>query len=246
MTLSYQKGKQIYEGKAKIAYAIEGHDDLVWFEYKNSLTAFNAQKKGDFAGKGKVNRDIATIIFRYLKNEGIDSHWIEDIGETETVTRKLQIIPLEVVVRNVLAGSTAKKFGIEEGRALKKPLVEFYYKDDALGDPFISDDQALMLEAATQTEMDELKRQALAVNEKLIPFFQKVGLRLVDFKLEFGKQKDGKIMLADEITPDTCRLWDSESGEKMDKDRFRRDLGGVKESYEKVLQLLEDNWGKLS
>lgn len=240
--MSYQKGEKLYEGKAKVAFSVLSEESLVWFEYKNSLTAFNAAKKGDFEGKGRVNRDIASLVFRYLNDRGVNNHWVKDHGDSEMVVKKLEVIPIEVVVRNVLAGSTAKKFNIEEGRELEKPLVEFYYKDDALGDPFISDEQALMLKAASLEEMSELKAQALQVNEELIPFFKAVGLRLVDFKLEFGRERNGKIVLADEVTPDTCRLWDVETGEKLDKDRFRRDLGQVKESYEKVYELLSKRW----
>lgn len=229
----------IYEGKAKKIYAIPNEQDHVLVEYKDSLTAFNAQKKGSFEDKGKINRDITSLIFRYLQKNKINSHWIRDEEPNLMVVRKVQIVPLEVVIRNTLAGSTAKKLGIDEGKVLKKPLVEFYYKKDELADPFVSDDQVLMMEIATEAELQDLKKQALQVNEALKSLFLKMGIQLVDFKIEFGRTQDGKILLADEITPDCCRLWDTKTGEKMDKDRFRRDLGNVRESYIEVLNRLQ-------
>lgn len=244
-----RRGALIYEGKAKRIFAVEGHPDWVIQEFKDSLTAFNAQKKGSFENKGRLNRDITSLVFRFLSTKGIKSHRIQDFGENDMVTEKLDMLKVEVVVRNVLAGSTAKKFALEEGAPLEKPLVEFYYKEDALNDPFISDDQALMLKVCReQKELDQLKAMALRVNAGLIEFFGAVGLKLVDFKIELGRHpKTGEIMLADEITPDSCRLWDVKSGERMDKDRFRRDLGNIKESYEEVAKRLEDNWkGKLA
>jgi phosphoribosylaminoimidazole-succinocarboxamide synthase len=184
-------------------------------------------------------------VFRFLEKRGIKSHRIADLGPREMITERLEMLKVEVVVRNVLAGSTAKKFAFEEGTPLEKPLTEFYYKDDALADPFISDEQALMLKVVkTQEELNELKQLALQVNEGLIEFFGAVGLKLIDFKIEFGKSSSGVTMLADEITPDSCRLWDKESGERMDKDRFRRDLGNVKESYEEVARRLKEQWEK--
>lgn len=236
------KKEMLYEGKAKRIYATSEAGHLI-LEFKDSLTAFNALKKGSFAGKGQVNRDIATLIFKELIQNGIGSHFVESLGQTDMKVRQVKIIPLEVVVRNVLAGSTAKKMGIEEGRVLPRPLVEFYYKDDALADPFVSDDQILVLGITGEKEIQELKAQALKVNQVLTQLFLKIGLKLVDFKLEFGKLEAGpdagKIVLADEITPDCCRLWDVETGEKMDKDRFRRDLGKVDESYQTVLARLK-------
>lgn len=235
------KKEMIYEGKAKRIYKTEDPGALI-MEFKDSLTAFNALKKGSFEGKGHVNRDIAALIFKELDKAGVKSHFIENQGETDMKVRAVKIIPLEVVVRNVLAGSTAKKMGIEEGRVLPRPLVEFYYKDDALGDPFVSDDQITVLNIAASEDLEILKAQALKVNEVLRTLFLKVGLKLVDFKLEFGRLEEGldrgQIVLADEITPDCCRLWDVETGEKMDKDRFRRDLGKVDETYQAVLKRL--------
>lgn len=231
-------GDLLYEGKAKKIFQLPGEPDNVLMEFKDSLTAFNALKKGSFDSKGPVNRDIASLIFASLRVRGIDSHWVRDEGDRSMVARRVEIIPLEVVVRNILAGSTAKKMGIEEGRVLPRPLVEFYFKNDALQDPFVSDDQVEIFEIATAAEIAELKSKALKVNEALRDLFSRAGIRLVDFKIEFGKDPKGRIVLADEITPDCCRLWDESTGEKMDKDRFRRDLGQIKEKYEEVLARL--------
>ena len=241
--MTYSKGAMIYEGKAKRLFEVEGHPEWILQEFKDSLTAFNALKKGSFDGKGRVNRDITSLVFRFLEKRGLPSHRLADVGTNEMVTEKLDMLKVEVVVRNVLAGSTAKKFGLEEGTPLEKPLVEFYYKDDVLADPFISDDQALMMKVVkTQSELDELKSIALKVNAGLIEFFGAANLKLVDFKIELGRTKDGRTVLADEITPDSCRLWDKLTGEKMDKDRFRRDLGNVQESYVEVATRLKNHW----
>ncbi len=241
--MKFEKGAQLYEGKAKRIFEVVGRPELLWQEFKDSLTAFNALKKGSFENKGSVNRDITSLVFRFLKKHGVSSHWVMDVGDHEQVTQKLEMLKVEVVVRNILAGSTAKKFGLEEGTPLENPLTEFFYKDDALGDPFISDEQALMLKIVPrQEDLEELKTSALEVNRALIEFFGGVGLDLVDFKIEFGRDPQGQIVLADEVTPDSCRLWDRVTKEKMDKDRFRRDLGQVKESYEKVHQLLQQKW----
>lgn len=229
----------LYEGKAKKVYATD-RPEVLLLEFKDSLTAFNAQKKGSFEGKGPLNKEIASLIFDRLKKEGVPSHFISNPSPTEMEVVKVKIIPLEVVVRNILAGSTAKKMGRTEGEKLKRPLVEFYYKDDALGDPFLSDDQAILFEVATAPELEELKGKALKINQVLISLFEKAGITLVDFKLEFGRDAKGQILLADEITPDCCRLWDLKTGEKLDKDRFRRDLGNVKESYHQVLDRLKE------
>lgn len=234
------KGELLYEGKAKRMYSVPGREDVVWVEYKDSLTAFNAQKKSSFGGKGAINAQITSLLYRKLKSFGVATHFIEDISPNEMICSKVTIIPLEVVTRNRLAGSTAKKLGKEEGTPLKTPLVEFYYKDDALGDPFVSDDQALMMGASSsKAELEELKACALKINKVLQEIFLNAGLELIDFKLEFGRDGRGQLMLADEISPDTCRLWDRKTGEKMDKDRFRRDLGRVEESYQEVLERLK-------
>lgn len=226
------KKELLYEGKAKRIYRTD-HDQEVVVEYKDSLTAFNALKKGSFAGKGHLNLEITDLIFNYLQKNGIPTHLIRKISETELLVKKVEIIPLEVVVRNILAGSTAKKFNIQEGRILEAPLVEFYFKDDALGDPFLSDDQALMLRLCTQDEILKLKELALKVNKALQNLMAKAKITLVDFKIEIGRSTAG-LILADEISPDCCRLWDQTTGEKLDKDRFRRDLGKVEESYQEV------------
>ncbi len=236
----YEKGELLYEGKAKRLYKVVGHDDLIWQEFKDSLTAFNAQKKGSFEDKGAINREICGILYTSLEKAGVPTHRVALQSVNAEVTRRLSMVKLELVVRNVLAGSTAKKFAIEEGRALSRPLVEFYYKDDALADPFVSDDQAIMIGAAqSQVELNELKQFALRVNEVLCAVMVRAGLRLIDFKIEVGRDSQGRLVLGDEISPDTCRLWDEKSGEKLDKDRFRRDLGGVREAYMDVLQRLK-------
>lgn len=242
-TKKFKRGELFYEGKAKNLYEVVDHPELVWQEFRNSLTAFNAQKKGEFKGKGSINRDITSIIFRYL-GRNLKTHWIQDIGETEMITQRLKMLKLEVVIRNVLAGSTAKKLGLAEGTLLTQPLVEFYYKDDALADPFVSDDQALLLKTVkNQKELDELKRLGLLVNQHLIEIFSQIGIQLIDFKIEFGQNDQGEIYLADEISPDSCRLWDQKTKEKLDKDRFRRDLGNVQESYELVRNKIIEHWG---
>ncbi|MCJ8277640.1 MAG: phosphoribosylaminoimidazolesuccinocarboxamide synthase [Bdellovibrionales bacterium] len=234
--MSWDKADLLYEGKAKKIFAINGEEDLIWQDFKDSFTAFNGEKKATMEGKGKINRQIASLIFQKLADQGIASHWVADMDAISMVTRKLEMIDLEVVVRNRLAGSTAKKFGIEEGADLKEPLVEFYYKKDELGDPFISDEQALMLNVVrSATDLDQLKKMALMVNRVIKDMFDQANISLVDFKLEFGYDKKGEIMLGDEISPDSCRLWDKDTQEKMDKDRFRRDLGNVLENYQEVL-----------
>jgi phosphoribosylaminoimidazole-succinocarboxamide synthase len=221
---------------------VPGHDDLLWLDFKDSLTAFNALKKGSFANKGALNREVASLIFRYLQKNGVKSHWIADQSENVMVCRRLKMIPLEVVVRNAVAGSFAKKFGLDEGAPIDPPICEFYYKSDALQDPFISDDQALYLKAATTQEMAQLKELAQQVNRALILFFKKMNIRLIDFKLEFGRASDGTVLLGDEITPDSCRLWDLTTQERLDKDRFRRDLGKIEESYQEVLNRIQKVW----
>jgi phosphoribosylaminoimidazole-succinocarboxamide synthase len=240
--MSYQRGEKLYEGKAKTVYTVPGHADLLWLEFKDSLTAFNALKKGSFANKGALNRDIASLIFRYLEKNGINSHRVEDLTDNVMICRRLQMIPLEVVVRNAVAGSFAKKFGLEEGADMDPSLVEFYYKSDTLQDPFISDAQALYLKAASPNELSRLKELGQEVNRALIQFFRKMNIRLIDFKLEFGRDAEGALLLGDEITPDSCRLWDMTTQEKMDKDRFRRDLGKVEESYQEVLNRIKNSW----
>lgn len=235
--MNYERGDMLYEGKAKTVYQVKGQKDIVWLEFRDSLTAFNAQKKGEFKDKGHINREIATLIFRFLVTKGIQNHWIANVGETAMIADSVEIIPIEVVVRNRMAGSLAKRFGRNEGEKLAHPVVEFYFKKDELNDPFMNEDHALALGLANgMEEVAYIKRTALRVNDLLIPMFAEMDLELIDFKVEFGRGSDGRVLLADEITPDSCRLWDMSTGEKMDKDRFRRDLGKVDEVYKEVLQ----------
>jgi phosphoribosylaminoimidazole-succinocarboxamide synthase len=243
--MSWQKANQVYDGKGKKIFAVVGSEDLVIQEFKNQLTAFNAIKKEELEGKGELNCLITSSIFSYLAKKDVPTHFVQKISNTTIVTKKLSMIALEVVVRNILAGSTAKKLGLEEGTPLVKPLVEFYYKKDELADPFISDDQALLLQVvSSQKELDELKQLALKINDALKIFFSDCGIKLVDFKLEFGKNEKGQIVLGDEISPDSCRLWDQKTNEKLDKDRFRRDLGQVKEKYQDVWDRIQNKWSQ--
>ncbi|MEH7072992.1 phosphoribosylaminoimidazolesuccinocarboxamide synthase [Neobacillus drentensis] len=227
----------LYEGKAKRIYATD-EEQIVLVEYKDSATAYNGQKKADITGKGRLNNEITSLLFLKLKEQGIESHFIERVSETEQLVKKVSIIPLEVVVRNIAAGSLAKRLGIEEGRDLSTPMVEFYLKNDELGDPLLTIDHVLELQVATAEEAAVLREKALQINTVLSSFFNELGIRLIDFKLEFGKDAEGTILLADEISPDTCRLWDKETNEKLDKDVFRRDLGSLTDAYENILARL--------
>ena len=226
----------LYEGKAKKVFDIGDH---YLVEFKDSLTAFNAQKKGSFQGKGSINRRISSLLFAHLRQHQIATHWLADVGENQMRVQKLQMLSLEVVVRNVWAGSLAQKFHKPEGEDLPKPLVEFYYKKDELNDPLISESHIEVLGLASPDEVAQLKTLALKINDLLKTFFLKARLRLVDFKVEFGKDEQGRLVLGDEISPDSCRLWDLETQKKMDKDRFRRDLGEVDEVYSEVLKRLQ-------
>ena len=231
--------KLLYEGKAKKIYETENPNEVIC-EYKDSLTAFNGEKADNRSGKGALNCAITTIIFEALQKEGIPTHLIKQIDETKQLVKKVDIIPIEVVVRNIAAGSLSKRLGLKEGYKLPFSIVEFYYKNDDLNDPLINDDHALILNLVEKRdELDKLREYGLKINDFLIKFFDKVGLILVDFKIEFGKDKDGNIILADEITPDSCRLWDKKTGKKMDKDLFRFDLGDVKEAYQEILNRLK-------
>ena len=233
------KGPLVHTGKGKRVYSIPGYRDWLWLEFRDDLTAFNGKKRSRFSGKGGLNRDTSSLVFRYLQKEGVRHHWVRDQGRDAMICHKLKMLPLEVVVRNRLAGSTAKRFGFPEGSPLKAPLVEFYYKDDSLQDPFISTEQIVAfahLPGAAQVE--ELKSQALIINHKLKVFFDKGGMELIDFKMEFGTTEKGDFVLGDELSCDSCRLWDQVSGDKMDKDRFRRDLGQVQETYREVYERL--------
>ena len=231
------KGNLLYEGKAKRLYATE-NEEVLYVTYKDSATAFSGEKKAEINGKGILNNKITTILFEQLKKYGIESHFIEQLSENDQLVKKVEIIPLEVVVRNIAAGSLSKRLGLEEGTLLKHPIVEFYLKDDELGDPLLTNAHLDLMEIASSEEIDTLQTMALKVNQVLLPIFSDIGVTLVDFKLEFGKTADGSILLADEISPDTCRLWDKETNQKLDKDVFRRNLGSLTEVYEIILSRL--------
>lgn len=232
-----EKKEMIYEGKAKKVYATD-NDNLCIVSYKDDATAFNGLKKGTIAGKGAVNNKMSNMIMKLLEKEGVATHYVEELSDRDTVVKKVKIVPLEVIVRNISAGSFAKRYGVEEGIEFTEPTVEFSYKNDALGDPLINSSHAYALGLATKEEIGYIKKTALKVNEVMKEYFYKLGIKLVDFKIEFGKLPDGKIILADEISPDTCRLWDLKTNEKLDKDRFRRDMGGVEEAYNEVFRRL--------
>lgn len=230
------KTEQLYEGKAKKVYATND-PDLVIVDYKDDATAFNGEKKGTIVGKGVINNRMTNFMFKLLEKEGVPTHLVEEISDRETIVKKVEIVPLEVIVRNVAAGSFSKKLGIEEGTKLKQPTLEFSYKCDELGDPFINKYYALGLGLATEEEIEDITKYAFKVNEFMVKFFKEKNVDLIDFKIEFGRFH-GKIILADEISPDTCRFWDSTTHEKLDKDRFRRDMGGVEEAYQEMMKRL--------
>ncbi len=232
---TYEKVEQLYEGKAKKVYTTNV-PGVVIVDYKDDATAFNGEKKGTIMGKGVINNKMANYLMKQLEKEGVPTHLVEELSDRETAVKQVSIVPLEVIVRNVAAGSFSKRMGVEEGKALLCPIVEFSYKNDDLGDPFINDDYALALGLATQEEIDIIKTYTRKVNEVLKEFFLSIGIKLIDFKIEFGKLADGTIILADEISPDTCRLWDVNTNEKLDKDRFRRDMGGTEEAYQEVMR----------
>lgn len=232
-----EKKELMYEGKAKKVWTTED-PDVVIVDYKDDATAFNGEKKGTIVGKGVVNNRMTNHVFKMMEEKGVPTHLVEELSDRETVVKKVSIVPLEVIVRNVAAGSFSKRMGVEEGKQLLCPILEFSYKNDDLGDPFINDDYALALGLATQEEIDTIKGYTKKINEILKAYFLAAGMKLIDFKIEFGKDKDGKIILADEISPDTCRLWDVETNAKLDKDRFRRDMGNVEEAYNEVFKRL--------
>jgi phosphoribosylaminoimidazole-succinocarboxamide synthase len=227
----------VYEGKAKKVFATE-HPDRYIVSFKDDATAFNGEKKGTITGKGELNNRISSIFFQLLHEKGVPTHFIERLSDREQLVKKVTIIPLEVVVRNLAAGSMAKRLGLEEGTPLKHPIVEFYYKNDALGDPLITHSHIDILDLATHEQVQQLETYALRINEILKDDLAKRNVILVDFKLEFGIDTEGNLILADEISPDTCRFWDADTKEKLDKDRFRRDLGGVEEAYQEMLHRL--------
>ena len=230
-----KKAEQLYEGKAKKVYATDD-PNLCIVSYKDDATAFNGQKKGTILGKGAINNRLTNYFMKLLEEKGIPTHFVEELNDTDAVVRKVEIVPLEVIIRNISAGSFAARYGVEEGIVFDKPTIEFSYKCDALNDPLINAYHAVALKLATPEEIETIKKMAFAVNDALKEFWASVGVTLVDFKLEFGRLPDGTIILADEISPDTARLWDSKTGEKLDKDRFRRDLGGVEDAYQEVLR----------
>ena len=227
-----KKCEQIYEGKAKKVFATDD-PNLCIVDYKDDATAFNGQKKGTIVGKGVVNNRMSNFMFQLLEKHGVKTHFVEELSDRETLVKKVSIVPLEVIIRNLSAGSFAKRYGVEEGIEFAQPTIEFSYKND---DPLINDYHALALGLATQEEIDTIKAMAFKVNEVMKEYFKKLDVILVDFKLEFGKTADGEIVLADEISPDTCRFWDVHTHEKLDKDRFRRDLGGVEEAYAEMMK----------
>ncbi|MFU0833401.1 MAG: Phosphoribosylaminoimidazole-succinocarboxamide synthase [Oscillospiraceae bacterium] len=229
-----KKLEQLYEGKAKKVFATDQPDYCI-VDYKDDATAFNGQKRGTILGKGVVNNKMSNYLFQLLEKKGIPTHFVEQISDRETLVKKVEIVPLEVIVRNKAAGSLAKRLGLEEGTAMKCPVLEFCYKCDALDDPMVNEYHILAAGFATKEEVDEISKMALKVNEILCDFFRSVNIELIDFKLEFGRYH-GQIILADEISPDTCRFWDVNTHEKLDKDRFRRDMGGVEEAYQEVMK----------
>ncbi|SFV06503.1 phosphoribosylaminoimidazolesuccinocarboxamide synthase [Alicyclobacillus macrosporangiidus] len=233
-----EQGPLIYEGKAKKVYGTSSPEHVI-VEYKDDATAFNGQKRGVITGKGVVNNRMSNLFFRLLEAHGIETHFVEELSERRTLVRKVEIVPVEVVVRNLAAGSMAKRLGIPEGTPLGRPIVEFYYKNDELGDPLVSEEHVEALGWASRGEIDTIRRTALRVNQVLSEFLAAQNVRLVDFKLEFGRAPGGRLLLADEISPDTCRFWDLATGEKLDKDRFRRDLGGVEQAYEEMMRRVE-------
>lgn len=224
----------LYEGKAKQIYSTENENEYIVY-YKDDATAFNGEKKAEISSKGILNNKISTIIFEMLHKEQITTHFIKNLSEREMLVNKVEILPLEVIVRNITAGSFCKRFGIEEGIVLEEPIFELCYKNDEYGDPMLNDDHAVAMKLATREEIDFIRKETLKINKVMKDFFLKMNLKLVDFKLEFGKDSKGNIILADEISPDTCRLWDVDTNEKLDKDRFRRDLGDLVQGYEEVL-----------
>ena len=232
------KLEQLYEGKAKKVYKTDDPELLI-VDYKDDATAFNGLKKGTIQGKGVINNQMSNRLMQYLEKQGIPTHFVQELSPRETLVKKVSIVPLEVIIRNLSAGSFAKRYGVEEGIVFDAPTIEFSYKNDELGDPLLNHFHALALKLATPAEIETIQNYSFKINEVLKAFWADCGVTLVDFKLEFGRLSDGTIILADEISPDTCRLWDTKTGEKLDKDRFRRDMGGVEEAYAEINRRLE-------
>ena len=235
-----QKLEQIYEGKAKKVYKTDDPERYI-VDYKDDATAFNGLKKGTIAGKGIINNQMSNRLMQMIEQKGVPTHFVRELSERETLVKKVSIVPLEVIVRNIAAGSFSKRYGMEEGVVFEQPTIEFSYKNDALGDPLLNTLHARALGLATDTEIEQIKCYAFRINEILKAFWAECGVTLVDFKLEFGRLSDGTIVLADEISPDTCRLWDTKTHEKLDKDRFRRDLGGVEDAYAEIMKRLVEH-----
>lgn len=235
-----EKKEQLYEGKAKKVFTTEDPELLI-VQYKDDATAFNGLKKGTIAGKGVINNQMSNRLMQLLERRGVPTHFVRELSQRETLVKKVQIVPLEVIVRNISAGSFAKHYGVEEGIVFDEPTIEYSYKNDALGDPLLNARHALALKLVTKEELATIEALSFQVNDLLKEFWAGCGVTLVDFKMEFGRLSDGTIVLADEISPDTCRLWDSETKEKLDKDRFRRDLGGVEEAYAEIMRRLEEH-----
>lgn len=234
------KKEQLYEGKAKRVFKTD-NPELLIVSYKDDATAFNGLKKGTIAGKGIINNKMSNLLMQRLERVGIPTHFVKELSERETLVKKVSIVPLEVIVRNIAAGSFSKRYGVEEGFVFETPTIEFSYKNDDLGDPLMDEYHAIAMKLATPEEIETIKKYAFGVNEQLKAFWTECSVTLVDFKLEFGRLADGTIVLADEISPDTCRLWDTKTREKLDKDRFRRDLGGVEDAYAEVMKRLEQH-----
>ncbi|MEG2039266.1 MAG: phosphoribosylaminoimidazolesuccinocarboxamide synthase [Oscillospiraceae bacterium] len=232
-----EKLEQLYEGKAKKVYATSD-PELYIVQYKDDATAFNGEKKGTIVGKGVINNQMSNLMMQMLEKKGVPTHFVKELSERETLVKKVKIVPLEVIIRNIAAGSMSKRLAIPEGTVLPQTVLEFSYKDDALGDPLINEYHALAMQLATKEEIAEISAYAFKINELLKEFMLHINIKLVDFKIEFGRTSDGKIILADEISPDTCRLWDKDTNEKLDKDRFRRDMGGVENAYQEVMRRL--------
>ena len=232
-----EKREQLYEGKAKKVFKTDD-ENLYIVSYKDDATAFNGEKKGTIVGNGSINNRMTNMLMQVLEKKGVPTHFVEELNDRETVVKKVSIVPLEVIIRNISAGSFAKRCGVEEGLVFDEPTIEFSYKNDELGDPLMNAYHAIALKLATREEIETIKKMAFTVNDTLKEYFLHLNIKLVDFKIEFGRLADGTIVLADEISPDTCRLWDKDTNEKLDKDRFRRDLGGTEEAYQEVMRRL--------
>jgi phosphoribosylaminoimidazole-succinocarboxamide synthase len=238
-----EKKSMLYEGKAKKVYATDQPEQYI-VEYKDDATAFNGLKKGTISGKGVINNQMSNLMMRLLQQQGIPTHYIEELSERETLVKKVSIVPLEVIIRNIAAGSFSARYGVSEGTVFDEPTLEFSYKNDDLGDPLINESHALAMKLATKEDIAIISDLSFRINQIMKAFFQDIGITLVDFKLEFGRIADGSIVLADEISPDTCRFWDSKTGEKLDKDRFRRDLGNVEGAYQEMIRRVSEGQAK--